>query len=256
MSPKPALKAETLIEKISELVKQPTGPNEFTLTALKREARALLSTDAFHGYMALGALGALSWDDDELDKNHQNAIGLADNELTHRNYAISLQLVGRREDAAHQAILASQSEPENISNLVRAIEYATLAGNLSAAMSLIHTLKSRTTERVEVYDTEAVLRTLTMTHVPEGEFAQGMRIMHETLRKHRLHVEETQTDIDDDPADPSVLVKFLVNVDFTRAQEIDNEACARLCEELPDGGHSGALMFGIVGMHSNEHHPT
>lgn len=255
MAPVPELKSASLLDRISAFGKQTTAPDEFTLIAMKREAKALLRADAYSAYMALGALAAISWNDEDLDKYHRNAIDISGDELAHKNYAISLQLVLRWEDAFQHALIASQLEPENLTNLERAIEYAALAGNLSAAMELVHDMKARTGKPFKEHDVESIRHTLALTQVPESEYTQGLSIVFETLRKHRVRLNETLLDIDDDPADPTVFLRFNIQAGYRRAQELDNEACARLCEELPDGGHSGILMFSIVGVYHDVHHP-
>jgi hypothetical protein len=251
----PAQQSTQLFERIMQAARS-NAPDTFTLIRLKQEATKLIASDAYHAYMMLGALGALEWNNETLDSNHKKAIAISDDTLSRINYAISLQLANRREDAFMHALAAAKHEPENLTLLSRAIEYASLAGKLTTAMELTDTLRKRDPLQVPKLNARDVLNVLNRLNVPEAEYAQGLRIVYETLSKQQQHTEETEIRIDDDPADSSVLVRFIINTTFEKAQQLDDEATARLCDELPDGGNPGALMFGIVGTYANANHAS
>jgi hypothetical protein len=241
-------KAQELLLTITAMANGVSKPSEFTLAALRREAKNSLQTDAYNGYMALGALAALTWNDQGLDENHRLSIALGDNELSHRNYAVSLDAVMRYADAADEMLIASNLHPENITSLIKAFFYAFYAGRLGEAMTLREKLEKRSPESLnQIFDIEGVIHVLNGIDGGEEEFRHGMKIVFDTLRRHHIKPNTIGTRIDRDVSDPSVLLEFYIDTPIQNAQSIHAEVCSRLCEELPDGGHPSVLMFGIVG---------
>ncbi len=251
-TPVPLTKSEELLDELSRVDMTSSAMNEFVLAALKQRARAAIKTDPYHGYMALGAISALAWNDADLDAAHRNAIALDDNSLAHANYAVSLQLVNRRAEAAEQARIASDLEPENISLLARAIEYATVAGHIQNAMALYRKFVTRAPGTAPKFDTESIVRVLAMRGVPEAEFIQGQSILFEVLRQHRVRPDSVRIQTDEEPGDECVMITLVVEADYSFAQSLHDEACARLCEELPDSGHPDVMMFSICGNRVDE----
>ena len=248
MIPTTQTKAQDLLDKLSGLAGSRKQISELQIAALRREAKQSLHADAFHGYMALGALASLVWDDEALHENHQCAIRLSNSELAHRNYAASLSAVLLYENAANEMMLAVDKEPENLTSLRTAIDFAVFAGMIGAAMKLYRTLKIRSPESNEDdLNANIIAGIFAQAGIDESEFRQGQHIVLDTLRRRKILPETISTQVDDDPADPSVWVKFEINESSQYAQEIHDEACARLCEELPDGGHPAILMFSIAG---------
>lgn len=248
MIPTAKTKAQDLLSKLTALAGGRSRMSELQLAALRREAKESLKVDAFHGYMALGALASISWDEVALNSNHLCAINLSDTELAHRNYAVSLSGVLLYEKAAEEMIVAAEKEPENLATLRKAINFAVIAGMIGVAMNLYKKLSTRSTASDEDdFNARRIAGILRQTGINESEFHQGQSIVLDTLRRHRILPEVISTQVDEDPADPSVWVRFEINTSSQNAQVIHDEACVRLCEELPDGGHPAVLMFGIVG---------
>jgi hypothetical protein len=241
-------KAQDLLDKLSGLAGSRNQITELQIAALRREAKQSLQVDAFHGYMALGALASLVWDDEALHTNHQCAIKLSNSEIAHRNYAASLSAVLLYENAAKEMMLAVDKEPENLTSLRSAIDFSVFAGMIGTAMKLYQMLKIRSPESNEDdFNANRIAGIFAQTGIDESEFRKGQSIVLDILRRRRILPETISTHIDDDPADPSVWVKFEINESSQYAQEVHDEACARLCEELPDGGHPAVLMFSIAG---------
>ncbi|MBA4382956.1 MAG: hypothetical protein C0406_10360 [Sideroxydans sp.] len=251
MTPVARTKAEELLERISKLVNSDEVIDEFRLAALKRDAKESLKTDAFTGYMALGALSTIAWSDHEIDENHQRSINLSDIELSHRNYAVSLAAVLRFKQATEEAITASNMQPENLTALRLAQKYAVMAGEISIAVNLFNTLTERSNSDTENdFNAVHIAAILAKTKVSETELQQGQQIAFDVLRSHRKSPKSISTTVDDDPNEPSVLIEFEINTSFREAQAIHKEVGLRLCEELPDGGHPSVLMFSVVGIHA------
>lgn len=244
----PKTKASDLLFRLTELVASGKEITEFEIAAFRREAKEGIKTDAFHSYMALGALSSIQWDDAELVLSHQNAIKLSDTALAHRNYAISLAHVMCYNEAFKEMRIASKKEPENLGTLHKVISYAVVSGHIGEAMNLYHELVNRSPESVgRDVNACSIKHVLDLSGVGEDEFRTGQEIVFNTLRHHRIIPSSISTKVDDDPSDPSVLVMFEVDTSSEEAQAIHDEVCARLCDELPGGGHPSVLMFSIIG---------
>lgn len=246
MTTAPKTKAEDLFDRIIAFANNGEEMDEFHLAAFRREAKESLKMDAYLGYMALGALASLSWNDSELDKNHGCAIKLGETYLSHQNYAESLGAVLRYPEATKEIQIAADMVPADIDMLRRAIEFSVLAGQIGGAVQLHQKLTNRTMGAEPDFSANDIARVFELTGINEDEFAKGQFVVFDTFRHHRLTPKtmNAYVDVDDEP---SVLFEYVLRASAADAQSIHNEICTRLCNELPDGGHPAVLMFSIVG---------
>lgn len=248
MNQNPKTKASELLEKLSIIISQSESISEFELASLRREASASLKTDPFHGYMALAALAALTWDNTKLDENHKHAIALGDPYFSRTNYAVSLSKVLRYEDAASQMRFVTQIAPEELGALRQSIQYSLFAGQLKKAIEIQEKLTGLTPQlNTEDLLPKMIANVLARSDINEAEFSQSLSIVFDTLREQHLGIEAKVIRVDEAPDELSVLMKFTIKASPQRAQAMHKQICARLCEELPNGGHPETLMFWIVG---------
>jgi len=132
---KPA--AARLIERLNVLLGE-KNRSPFVLSTLKKEAQALLKTDAFHAYVVLGMIACLEQNVDEMHKNHLKALNLYPHEpLASINYAASLANLGFNSEASKQYRKAYQLEPANLNVLSGLMEALTFAGQVREARKLL-----------------------------------------------------------------------------------------------------------------------
>lgn len=245
----PQTLASDLLEKINHIIlNRRSSVSEFELRSMQNDAKKCLKTDAVSGYMALGALAAMTWDERELKTNHNIAIRLSDNQLTRHNYSASLANVLLYDDAFREICIASRKIPEDIGMLRKAISYGINSGHISEAMKMYSDLIDRSPMTDETYSNpENILKVFEYSQVDEAELIKSQNIVFDTLRKHQMMPLTISRQVDLDPDDPSVIYSFKIDTNSQDAQLIHDEANFRLCEELPDGGHSDVLMFRIVG---------
>lgn len=115
-------KSGELIDRINGLIEEDKIPDEFTLCALKRDAKALISQDPAHGYMILGMIAAIEGDKDELKRHHEKSLFYGVNPyIGNLNFMTSLRNAGCHSAALEYARLAFRAEAdlEIVENLIR-----------------------------------------------------------------------------------------------------------------------------------------
>lgn len=113
---KPAPKTNELLGRVNALRKSGSD-NMFALNRLKKEAEALLKTDAPGAYSVLGAIATLEKDIPTMQRYHKAAINAAPGSVEARiNYATSLRNLGLYEEAITEAetvaAMTQKSDPE------------------------------------------------------------------------------------------------------------------------------------------------
>jgi hypothetical protein len=93
--PQAISKAIAAMKVIEPLMWGLARPDEITLARLRRDIHEGISVDAFHGYIALGMLAVVEWDEAGVDANFKKAIQLSNSQTAHLNYAVALQVMGK-----------------------------------------------------------------------------------------------------------------------------------------------------------------
>lgn len=101
--PAPLLAANKALDEITAIAATHQPPDKFTHDRLERVVKSSIPVDAAFSYSTLGALEAVSGNEELMDSYHKNSIQLCNDALMHRNYACSLVHVSRVREAAEQA---------------------------------------------------------------------------------------------------------------------------------------------------------
>jgi hypothetical protein len=110
---------------------------------LSDSGSAEFDTDAVEAHRIMGAVAAIKFRQQDMDRHYQTALRLEASAFAHNDYAISLQLAQRRDDAATQAAMASEKDPLDLDYARRAIRYLGIAGRLGEAMQHIERFERR-----------------------------------------------------------------------------------------------------------------
>lgn len=135
-APAHELAAIKVLKEVSALAAKRTAPDEFTFRRLEREARSSLQQDPSFAYTALGALNAVSGNEELMRKNHTNAISNRDDFDARNNYAISLQYMGFIHEAAEEYRLLVSRDESNLVALQEAISRTWQSGEVIRATEL------------------------------------------------------------------------------------------------------------------------
>ena len=140
-TPLPLLAANKALDEINAIAATHQPPDKFTHDRLERVAKSSISIDAAFSYATLGALEAVSGNEELMDSYHKNSIQLCSDVLTHRNYACSLHHVSRVREAADQARIAASLDDGDLVSIQTAITYTAESGEITMAASLVETYK-------------------------------------------------------------------------------------------------------------------
>lgn len=140
-TPLPLLAANKALDEINAIAATHQPPDKFTHDRLERVAKSSISIDAAFSYATLGALEAVSGNEELMDSYHKNSIQLCSDVLTHRNYACSLHHVSRVREAADQARIAASLDDGDLVSIQTAINYTAHSGEITMAASLVETYK-------------------------------------------------------------------------------------------------------------------
>jgi hypothetical protein len=230
----PLTKVEELINLLLPYMDQKEQLDVFTLQKYKREARQNLAAYPWAGYVALGMIAVLEWDERTHEESFRNAMALRNNAETHHDYATTLQLFGKYEQAADEAIVASQMEPENLTYLGEAIVYSLNAGRLARAKALVDTFHLRNPR--ERHRDESILADaiglLDENGTTEDVVTNCNRIAFEVLRKNRVPFQQTR--LEADLQHVCLMYHIYVNVCSDELARLDDELSASLFENEPD----------------------
>jgi tetratricopeptide (TPR) repeat protein len=197
----PQTKVAEIIDLITPYMNQRRKLDQFTLQRYKKEASDNLNVDPRLGYIALGMIAVLQSDYEGLDIAYQKAIAIKNDSESHASYANALQMVGRFNEAFHEAVVASEKEPENLTLLERAIDYSRHAGKYAAGLDLV----TKYAQRAPGKSSEAqeiiidVLSIFQAREFSENIISQCNDIAFSILRKNKVPYIKTKfrTDIQD-----------------------------------------------------------
>lgn len=234
-----------LFDKISRYIDSDRQPDQFTIASLKRDAEKLKGADAVARFMALGAIAALEFDEKSAINFHQNAIRLENSERTHEFFAVTLQQLGFFADAADEALIASEREPENLTILGIAIRYSLMAGRIRLAKELIGKFKDRQPNEIpdEVEFIDRLCDALEELSIPEEEIKVRQMAAFGILRERKIPYTRHSWGIDEDIGDEAVHFNIQVSVDVETLLELESQLVERVFEEIPNP-HIGRFVVG------------
>jgi hypothetical protein len=230
----PLTKVEEIINLLLPYMDQKQQLDVFTMQKYKREARQNLGTFPSAGHMALGMIAVLEWDEQVHEESYRNALGLRNDAATHNSFANTLQLLGKYDQAAVEACLASEMEPENLTYLEDAILYSLNAGRFSRARSLVDTFDLRNPR--EPHRDRAILddalTVLEATGTTEDVVVDCNSIAFEVLRRNRVPFFRTR--LEADLIDECVMYHIYVSVSAEELARLDDDLSANLFDRVSD----------------------
>lgn len=224
-----------LQERLSELAASQTL-NEVALARLKVDAEKLMPIDAGAAHTVLGGIAALQWRQGELDDHHRIVIGLGDTALAHNNYAISLQLAQRRDDAADQALIASEKDPLDLEYSRRAIRYLATAGRIEDAMTQLRQFTERFSSEplLDVLNVPDIQAAMTQFCVSEDELRVCQREAFALLREKKIRASYINFEAMDSPDTGMIIFAIRVPGSLKQMMELDAELGERLFQVWPE----------------------
>lgn len=184
----PLLAANKALDEITAIAATHQPPDKFTHDRLERAIKSSIPVDAAFGYATLGALEAVSGDEELMDSHHQNSIQLCNDVLMHRNYACSLLHVSRIREAAEQARIAASLVDGDLDAIQTAINYTAQSGGIAMATSLVETYRKLAPTDAGTY--ADLIKAATMqknTGVADEEIMQLVQIACDFLRSKQVH---------------------------------------------------------------------
>lgn len=109
MSILPATKANDLIIMLNELAHQ-KPLDALALKRLERDAEKLIKVDPVGAYAVLGGAASLRGSHEDVNHFHRLALGLCRDAMQLKNYAVSLDYLGKSEDAYSIALEAHEND--------------------------------------------------------------------------------------------------------------------------------------------------
>jgi len=234
MIAKALTKVEELIELLEPLMDQAKQIDAFTLGKYKREAKQNLHAYPWAGYIALGMIGVLEWDEGAIDDSYRNAIALRNNAESHAMYATSLQLIGKYEEAFIEAKIASDLVPENLTLLEDSIKYALFSGQLRIASELAEQYQLRSPAK-PLKHRETIMNAVSIFDASEFSHkivSHSNRVAFKFLRDKRVPYVKTR--VETDSQDQYVMFYIDVDLDDDQVEALDEELGQVLFDEVPE----------------------
>jgi tetratricopeptide (TPR) repeat protein len=234
MRPVPKTKIQEILEEIQPYLDLTSRLDTFTLQRYKRDVHKYLGADYWAGYVALAQIGLLEWDDNAILENFAKAIALQKTSLTYDLYANALQMTGRFAEALDVAVIASDLEPQNLTLLSNAIQYAHNAGKIAMAHELVEVYRQRSPTREHsdasvISDTAYVLATCGMS---ETLMQNCIRLAFDVLRKHQVSYSALRHLVDLDEC----YLMYYIDIDAPgeQVEALDAELGQRLFDEVAE----------------------
>ena len=224
---------EVLGEVLRQLDANGREPDQFRLARMKRDANSAISADPKHAYTSLGFIAALEWDETLLHRYFKKLIDIATDPIVHTNYAVALQLIGKRSLAATQACLASELVPTDLNALREAIDSASHAGKFEVAQALCEKLEARAPHLDSEYPQIAdACQLLKANNISQNYTENHNTIAYAFLQEKRIRSPgwEFKVDLDDE----MIFFRILIELPFEQVYELDSQLARRLIDELPD----------------------
>ena len=240
MTPVALTKVEELIESLKPYMDQAQAVDVFTLQRFKRVALQNRYAYPWAGFVALGMISVLEWNEEALDENYKHAIALRNDFDTHSSYSTALQLFGKYEMAMHEAIKASSMAPENLTSLKTAIEYAQGAGHYTKSEELLEKMMARSTvaqrESMGINEIKDVvcsaLEIIEGNKTSEETITASHRIAFRILRENKTPF--TSTRIETDSQDRYVMYYIDIDASLDVVDRLDEQLGLTLFDEIPD----------------------
>lgn len=138
----PALQIDELITQLTDFHHSGIH-NDLKLRAFRNKAQSLLAQTPGSAYMALGMIATLEYREDEACQQHERALQCGWNAQRAINYATTLQLFYRYDEAFRQARDVMDNDPFNLEAIKVALMNAYFAGRFRLVRQLIAEYRKR-----------------------------------------------------------------------------------------------------------------
>lgn len=242
--PSAALAANKVLDEIIAIAQTHQPPDKFTHDRLEREAKSSISADAAFSYATLGALEAISGNEELMDSYHKNSIKLSNSSHMHMNYAGSLNHVLRLKEAGEQARIGASLAPDDIEAIKKAINYSVQAGRITTAASLVGTYKKLSP--VDTDSFEYILKASSMLKtagINEDEIVQLFQIACDFLRSKKIYflAQDMITDEEDEG-----YISLCLNLNLTNEEiwNFNRQLFEIMLEQVPNQSPNLSVRFG------------
>jgi len=208
-------------------------PDELELRRLELKANALLKSDRVRAHQILGGIAAIRWDVDGL--RHHHDIGLeSERPSAYANYATSLQLVGLFPDAMKHMETASRKQPQNLTYLRTAADYALWAGFPNKSMELEVELKKRSPDKVrdDAGAVKGLLEVMDRNGVDEKDLRSVLATAFDLLRVERIRFPHIGLSVDGEQ--DAAFITIFIDRPVKDVLKLDSDLGRLLAEQLPD----------------------
>lgn len=184
--PKP--KSHELIDRINALSEGEVN-DAFIVNGIRRDAERLLSVDAFHANVVLGAVASIQGKHDVMHACHKKSLALYPNSLLAIvNYATSLSRTGFLVEARQYIRRARELYPDNIAVLRQFIDLSIESGRLrDALVALAYWDKLKPTESFSnLGSLRDSVQFLEEFNITDDDVENVFEVQQEIIRKHTL----------------------------------------------------------------------
>ncbi|MDP2878651.1 MAG: hypothetical protein Q8N74_03865 [Sulfuricella sp.] len=240
----PLLAANKALDEITAIAATHLPPDKFTHDRLERTIKSSIPIDAAFGYATLGALEAVSGNEELMDSYHQNSIQLCNDVLMHRNYACSLLHVSRVREAADQARIAASLGDGDLEAIQTAINYTAQSGGITMADSLVETYRKLAPTDAGAY--ADLIKAATMqknTGIADEEIMQLVQIACDFLRSKQVHFVDQELIADEEDEG---FLSLCINLNLTNEEiwNFNRQLFEIMLDQVPNQSPHLSVRFG------------
>lgn len=242
--PVPLLAASKALDEITAIAATHQPPDKFTHDRLERTIKSSIPVDAAFSYATLGALEAISGNEELMDSYHKNSIQLCNTTLTRVNYAGSLHHVLRVREAAEQARIALSLAPDDLEVIQKAIIYTAHSGEITMAASLVETYRKLAPADSGAY--KDLIKAATMQKsagIADEEVMQLVQIACDFLRSKQVHFVNQELVADEEDEG---FLSLCINLNLTNEEvwNFNRQLFEIMLEQVPNQSPHLSVRFG------------
>ncbi len=242
--PAPLLAANKALDEINAIAATHQHTDKFTHDRLERVAKSSIPIDAAFSYATLGALEAISGNEELMDSYHKNSIQLCSDALTHRNYACSLHHVSRVKEAAEQARIAASLDNGDLVSIQTAISYTAESGEITMAASLVETYRKLAPTDTGAYADLINAASMQKTAgIADEEIMQLVQIACDFLRSKHVHFVDQEL-IADEEDEGFLSLRINLNLTNEEVWNFNRQLFEIMLEQVPNQSPHLSVRFG------------
>lgn len=246
-SPIPKSRAGELFNEVADRIGSCAALDQFTLDRYKKEAKKLQScgVDLPVAFTLNGVLAAYTFDLNSAHSYHRQAIAISRDEFTMSNYAVSLLMNGKGDEALAIATEVTKLWPEDLSLLAEAEKIAMQIGDVAAMRNLGEEYAKRTGDQSAItVHCEEIEKVFNSRGIDKSSYSKGLSVALAILAKNKVRPRDTIVDIDNlMSGDETILHSILVSQSMESVLAMQDELAVALADELGDQWMPEALMF-------------